>query len=320
MTDVTTGEEAVSSPAHLNWHARLNLRLQLGPRGTRLVHNEHEGPLYVQKPFYPEGDELAHLYVLHPPGGLVSGDRLQLDVEVGNGAQTLLTTPGAGRVYRARADRALQHQLNHFQVGAGSSLEWLPLETIIYPNARTRLETRVDLHAGARFIGWEVTSLGLPACKLDAQEAEVSQRLTVTCEGEPVFVEQFHLNAQTRRLFNAMAGMQAKPINAVFVAGPFATDSPFGAKSEESIQRAEWIAQQNHHHSEALLNSAGPGMAGESLVGESLVGLSQVGDFVVGRYLGHCSEQARQLFQRWWAQLRPQLLARLACPPRIWFT
>lgn len=300
----------VNCEAASSWHARLNLRLQVGVRGTRLVHNEHDGPLYVQKPFYPEGAELPHLYILHPPGGLVSGDRLQLDVELGENAQALLTTPGAGRVYRARPDRTLQHQINHFRIGADATLEWLPLETIIFPNARTRLETQVELDAGARFIGWEVTSLGLPACDLDAADAEVSQRLTITREGQPAFVEQFHLNTQTRRLYQAMVGMQSKPINGVFVAGPFPGDSPFSAKSADSLKRAQWIAEENHQQSEKILKQ------GEQV----LSGLSQVGDFVVGRYLGQCSEQARQLFERWWAALRPELLKRPACPPRIWLT
>ncbi|WP_439135436.1 urease accessory protein UreD [Pseudomaricurvus sp.] len=305
----TSGADADES-APSRWHARLSLGLKSGARGTRLVHNEHDGPLYVQKPFYPEGAELPHLYILHPPGGLVSGDRLQLDVDVEEQGQALLTTPGAGRVYRARADRTLQHQVNHFRLGADATLEWLPLETIIFPNARTRLETRVELEAGARFIGWEVTSLGLPACDLDAAEAEVSQRLSVIREGKPVFIEQFQLNAQTRRLYQAMVGMQSKPINGVFVAGPFPEESPFSAKSAASQQRAQWIAEQNHQHSEAVLKQGG----------NVLAGLSQVGDFVVGRYLGDCSEQARQLFEQWWQALRPELLGRQACPPRIWLT
>ncbi len=66
-------------------------------------------------------------------------------------------------MYRARPDRTLQHQRVRLDVGQGSSMEWLPLETILYPNARTRLDLDVELAADARFIGWEVTSLGLPA-------------------------------------------------------------------------------------------------------------------------------------------------------------
>ena len=87
------------------WQAELSLGLAKTARGTVLKTCSHRGPLYVQKAFYPEGRELAHLYLLHPPGGMVSGDDLQINVNMAEGAQALITTPGAGRVYRARPDR-----------------------------------------------------------------------------------------------------------------------------------------------------------------------------------------------------------------------
>ncbi|WP_157114454.1 hypothetical protein [Halioglobus japonicus] len=52
------------------WHASLELSLAQREAQTRLYRCRHKGPLYVQKAFYPEGDSLAHLYLLHPPGAL----------------------------------------------------------------------------------------------------------------------------------------------------------------------------------------------------------------------------------------------------------
>ncbi len=279
------------------WAAHLNLTLARRPRGTRLIHNEHRGPLYVQKPFYPEGDDLAHVYILHPPGGLVSGDNLQIATQVGDSAHALLTTPGAGRVYRARQDRAWQHQHNRFTVGEQASLEWLPLETIIYPNARTRLQTTVELGENSRFIGWEVTSLGLPSCGLDMANAEVHQRFAVYRQGKPLFIERFQLDEQNRRLYAAKVGLQNNPINGLFFAGPFA--------AEQRSQIQQWVEDANQQ----LIAT-----------NDYLAGLSVVGDCVVGRYLGACSEHGRELFVTWWKALRPLLLKRFACPPRIWLT
>jgi len=79
----------------MGWHAALELGFAAASGATRLARRKHRGPLVVQRPFLPEGPGVAHVYVLHPPGGLVGGDELTLDVEVDAGAHALVTTPAA---------------------------------------------------------------------------------------------------------------------------------------------------------------------------------------------------------------------------------
>jgi urease accessory protein len=57
------------------WHARLDLDYRAepaahGPR-TRLDFL-HEGPLRILQSLYPEGDDICHNVIVHPPSGLVS--------------------------------------------------------------------------------------------------------------------------------------------------------------------------------------------------------------------------------------------------------
>lgn len=80
------------------WAATLDLafdaRQEQGAQVTRMTRTRFKGPLRVQRPFYPEGKTgCCHVYLLHPPGGLVSGDALNINVSVGSGAHTLVTTP-----------------------------------------------------------------------------------------------------------------------------------------------------------------------------------------------------------------------------------
>jgi urease accessory protein len=52
----------------------------------------------------------------------------------------------------------------------------------------------------------------------------------------------------------------------------------------------------------------------------SRCGLTRVGNFLVGRYLGRCAQEARRCFLEWWKIVRPLLLQRAACMPAIWST
>ena len=65
-----------SSVNSQSWRARLSLVLSADDGRTRLARRVHDGPLYVQKTFRPAGDEALHVYIVHPPGGLVGGDDL----------------------------------------------------------------------------------------------------------------------------------------------------------------------------------------------------------------------------------------------------
>jgi urease accessory protein len=121
----------------VTWSAHLSLRYRRadGHAGV-LAHAEHSGPLRVLKTLYPEGESICHHVLVHPPGGIVGGDELAIEVDVGPGAHALVTTPGATRFYRSAGPAARQEAT--LSVAAGARLEWLPLEAIAYPAAAPR--------------------------------------------------------------------------------------------------------------------------------------------------------------------------------------
>ncbi len=122
--------------ARAGWRARLELGFANEDSRTRLVRRAHEGPLVVQKPLYPEGEDVCQCIVVHPPGGIAGGDDIELRVDVESGAHAQLTTPGATRWYRNAGADAAQRIV--FSVADGGVLEWLPQGTIVFDGATRR--------------------------------------------------------------------------------------------------------------------------------------------------------------------------------------
>lgn len=279
------------------WQASLQLQCQLRGNQTRLTRARHKGPLYVQRPFYPEAPECAHIYLLHPPGGIVSGDHLQIECSLEAGSQALLTTPGAGRFYRAREDASLQVQESRLRVADGSVLEWFPLETIVFDKANARQNTQIELQGSARFAAWEICCFGLAASDEPFVSGRFEQIYRVELDGRPLVIDRVACDGGSDWL-QQRAAMASCGVNGFFVIGPLPAD----ALNESLLER--------------LRQDIFSPLAGM----DEICSVTQLDRLLVGRYLGHSAERARRQFSAWWRTLRPLLNGREACPPRIWNT
>ncbi|MFT2110843.1 urease accessory protein UreD [Marinomonas sp. 2405UD68-3] len=294
------------------WHAFLTMGFANTRRGVMLKTCEHKGPLYVQKPFYPEGKDRAHIYLLHPPGGLVSGDRLTITSDLQPETKVLITTPGAGRVYKARADKSLQHQIVILNVGKQAQLEWLPQETLLYPDAQTRLDTHINLAEGAKFIGWEVTCFGLTASQQPFNQGQVSQCIQVKQDQRLILKERLLIDDRNRHLLGSPAGLRQHTVNGFMLAGPFFEHSPTGTESDN--QDGNKVEKEPTELIERLRQ------ASKKYDQHGVTGISFVSGFIVIRSLGPDSEQAKLAFTHYWQLIRPELLEVPICKPRIWAT
>ncbi|HTQ36479.1 MAG TPA: urease accessory protein UreD, partial [Steroidobacteraceae bacterium] len=201
-----------------SWQARLELGFRREGGRTILAHRRHMGPLVVQRPFHPEGP-VCHVYLVHPPGGIVGGDSITLQVDVETHAHALLTTPAATRFYRAGPHpRATVHQL----LAVRGALEWLPQETIVFEGARAHATTRVELAGDeARFLGWEVACLGRPACGEGFREGELLQDFLLYRDGQPLLLDRTRLAGDSPALSAGwgLAGSRAMGTLLMYPAG-----------------------------------------------------------------------------------------------------
>ena len=196
------------------WRARLALGFTCDQGRSRLARREHEGPLVVQKPLYPEGDGVCQCIVVHPPGGIAGGDRLALTVDVGPRAHAQLTTPGATKWYRSGGRPATQHIV--FRVADGAVLEWLPQGTIVFDGAQAASTTRIELERGATYLGWDVVCLGRTASAERFRQGEWRQRVDIVRDDALVWSERTLLRGDSN-LLSSSVGLNDAPVFGTFV-------------------------------------------------------------------------------------------------------
>ncbi len=106
-------------------------------------------PLQVLAPVALD-DPATVVSLLNPTGGVLGGDRLAIDLTLGEGAHACLTTPSATRVYRTASEPAVQTVRLH--LARNAIVEWVPDHTIPSAGANLRATFDVELADGARLV------------------------------------------------------------------------------------------------------------------------------------------------------------------------
>jgi urease accessory protein len=268
------------------WHGILQLGFEYRQGRTHLIRNQGQAPLKVQRPFYPEGDEVCHSVIMHTAGGVVGGDRLTFDFRLSENSKALITTPAASKIYRTNGDEA--HQTITMNLAEGACLEWLPLDAIIFNRAFYRQEMRVNLAPGANWLGWEVTRFGRSASGERFLSGNWRSRTEVWQEGKPIWIDRQWLPGSEETL-ETPHGLAGCPIVGSFV----------------------WVGQSVESEFVEKLRSLWAGSSGE-------IGVTRLSIGLVCRYRGHSSTEVRRWFIAVWELIRSSYFQRPVCIPRVW--
>ncbi|MEZ8140536.1 urease accessory protein UreD [Enterovibrio sp. FF113] len=280
------------------WEAELRLGFVTRGDKTVLKDRTHKGPLAVQRSLYPEGG-VCHTHLLHPPGGVVGGDSLDVTVGLANGAQALITTPGATRFYRS--DGRVGSLKQTLTVDQHARLEWLPLENIAFPNARVFTRTHIFLTAQSQFIGWDVWTLGQPATHTPFENGVINGMTTVTVDDRLILCERLRVTPEQSRF--PAAGLRSLPVCGTLIAHGDAEilaallKQWWGEHKQQGITRAEL-----------------------SQVAEIELGITQIDGVLIVRALGQKTDALFQIFALCWQQIRQHWTGEMPDIPRIWRT
>lgn len=302
MTIIAANHTEHKSTAKNAWLASLALTFCLTPSGTQLTRTERNGPLSVQKAFYPEGSDCAHIYLLHPPAGIVSGDELRIKISVNEQAHCLVTTPGANRFYRARENMTIgdSKQIQHCELflAPEAKCENFPLETIVYEGADGVNTVDVHLTSESAFLGWDITCLGLPRSGQFFKKGHYSQLNRIYLEGTLLYHDRIAIKPSTQ-VHQHIAGLNKHNVFATFMA--------YAPKNQLSKIK----------HDALLVMLRDEVIAADV---QEKVSISQVRQLLIIRYLGEHAEECKDIFIKLWQIIRPIYLNKTANIPRIWHT
>jgi len=189
---------------------------------TRLAHLYQRDPLRVLFPVPAAGDPPVAVIVT-TSGGLVAGDRLDIRVELAQGAAAHVTASAAEKVYRSTGRTTTIKQT--LSIGPGAALEFLPPETILFDGARLRRETIIELAPGSAFLGGDIVVFGRRARGERFASGFLREAWELRRNGELVWGDALHLEHQIGRIIDDPACFDGAAAFATMILSPHAEDA-----------------------------------------------------------------------------------------------
>lgn len=267
------------------WLGKLDLTFSLREKRSVLTKKCHSGPFFVQKSFYSDHDNYTpHVYLLHPPGGLVGGDQLMLSVQLEPNSTALITTPGSNKFYRTNGKHVLQKFV--FNLSHNSILEWLPQSSIFFPKAKAKISTIFKISQGARIVVFDMLSFINFGEKIKFYPEEIDSFLHISLPYSIGLRDRLKIDALD--FFNKLSGFR-------IVASLFAVPSD------------KMLLKQVCEIIKPIKNI-------------QIGGVTLLDELLVVRLLGNDNQKIRTLLYHIWSIIRPIIIGKKAVMPRIWFT
>ncbi len=252
---------------------------------------KHFGPLRIQKALYPEGPSPCHAIIVHPPGGIAGGDRLEVLVHSRAHSHGLVTNPSATKWYGTDSVIAASQLID---IELEGKFEWLPQESIVFNHARVRSDINVRVASQGAMIGWDHLIFGRHAAGETFDAGNFNQTLSIEMAGREIWRDKLVLRG-------------GDPLFA----------SPIGLRGHHALATVWAILPDAHVWDEQTIQSL---RDQTSLWGEhSMTWTVLHPRLLVGRVLANPLHLKAILHQAW-EFLRPHVLARLAVAPRLWAT
>jgi urease accessory protein len=161
--------------------------------------------------------------LINTGGGMTGGDRYGADIALGAGADAVVTTQAAEKVYRSDGpDTAVATTV---RLDAGARLDWLPQEAILFEGARLSRSLAIEMATDARLIACESVFFGRAAMGETLDDAVWRERWRIRRGGRLIFAEDVRLDGDLKATLARRAVADgARAVATVISVAPDAAD------------------------------------------------------------------------------------------------
>jgi len=192
--------------SHGTWAGTLSLDIAAKAGQSRAARQYHDGALRILRPHYLDESGQVCYVVINPGGAYLGGDKYLIEIDVAGGADLLLTTQSATKIYRTPGSRAESH--TSIRLGPGARLEYLPDPLIAYREASYTQVTAVDMDPTASLVMAEVVTPGWsPDGKLFRYD-EIRLRNEISINGTLTVLDNLLIRPGTGSPVESMGAME----------------------------------------------------------------------------------------------------------------
>ena len=264
---------------------RALLRFEAQEGGSALVKRYSRAPMRILTPRAANG--VPEAVIANLAGGIAGGDRCEVGVAVGPGAEAVVSGQTAEKVYRAIDAPA--EWTTRLTLGPGATLEWLPQETILFDGAQLGRRIEVDMANDARLLAVETLVFGRAAHGERMVRGGLADRWRIDRDGRPVWRDALRIGSGVfESVAAAEAGLRGARVSATLIYA-----APDAAERLEDLRR--------------LLS----GMS-------AFAGASAVRGLVAVRFLAPEGGAFKRELAEFLGALRASVFDRPALAPRVW--
>ncbi|HBJ02472.1 urease accessory protein UreD [Lysinibacillus fusiformis] len=179
----------------INHFGKLEMAFEPRRGYTRLVHVYQQPPLKASRELYEGSDPTATVFLMESSGGMVAGDRNEINVKLAPESRVRLKQQSALKIYPSHTGDHCTQAIT-VEIADEARLEWLPEVTIPFERAKFQADTTIRMKESSTLIWGEIIAPGREMRGEVFDYQAYQSKYKVYVENKLIAFDSIHFNPQ----------------------------------------------------------------------------------------------------------------------------